>query len=355
MKTNKFKTAFFTGTLALCCLLFAAIFFGKTTGVAHARNGALEIVGSDYLNASQNPNSVEYTATLINSEAFTSSDIQWFFNGSIISASFYEQGTTTSSSTVKISYTFYNQLADGEFATIVARIYSGGQIAYEAQKDVQIVRQESSVVISANMQQQAFNENQNYQPFIFSINSPVITTQEVTWFIEDVNAKFNPLAPQALTNSYTLNVTKPGTYTVVAKVDNTFSNIITVFVLFESPQGLFLTDKVIGTKNGFDVYELTLTGITENHNQEQIIWFRNGYSTPLQYGGQTFVFEPNAYTKYEIYATYGLTNIKSNQFVADIKIDRTMEIVTFTLSIFAFMATGLVIVIYRNVKKDRVW
>ncbi len=357
MRTKNIKISLLSSAMLFAVLVLGMILLPMKSSFANASQGSLEIVGPNIINTAENPTNIEFTATLTGSETYNSDDIEWYYQQTLLSNTYVSQGTTTNSSTLKLPSIYYGAESSGTFVTIYARINnSNGVGAYETEKEVMILKPANPVAISVNTSFQNYNPEGVYNQFTFTIINPTITTQNVTWYLSESNGKYNPLPVQALADRYYLSVSGPGNYTVIAKVDNQFSSPITAKVYHATISSLFLNYEVVDKNDlGFDIYKFTLQGLTENHDLANINWYRKGYSTPLQYGGDTFLFDPNFYATYQIFARYEQNEIESNSFLLEIKIDRTLEIIIFYSIIVGIMSVGLVILIYRNIKKDKVW
>lgn len=343
--------------LAFFTVALLGTFIMPSANNAIASGGSLEIAGPDKILTSESH--VEFSATLINS-SYGLENIEWFYNNTSISQIYYSEGTTTHTSILRLEDSFYGSGANTS-AKISARINVGGVEIYNAEKTVVIesATYSVSIYIDGNTSQ-SFNETGEYEPFLFRISYPSTPAENVTWFLLEGHNKYNPLSPQAFGDRYSLSVYASGTYTVIAKVGDNFSNQATAVVEHKpvNPSEFLLSYKVLGKSSlGFDIYEFSITGIDKEHDLDSISWYRRGYNTPLQYGGDTFVFEPNSYATYQIFAKYegAHYNLESNSFVVEIKIDRTKDIFIFTSIVVGVMAVGLVILIYRNIKKDKIW
>lgn len=360
MKTKTLKTNFLFSTILFALLLLGS-FSNFLKPTVFAFDGWLEIVGPDYINVVESPDQVEFTAILSGSERFSSSDIEWYYNGSLISSIYYVQGTTTNSSTLRLTSSFYSGAVSDSFVTVSAKINDGGITVYEAEKEIMIFNQVNEIQLEVRVNGvatnfQNFNLQGVYSPFEFKIISPAIITQNVIWYLKAEDKKYNPMPLQAYPDSYQLSNLKPGTYIMLAKIDDKFSNPISARIYHQSFSSLSLDYQALEKNElGFTTYKFFLQNVTQNHDIENINWYRKGYSTPLQYGGDTFLFEPSSYSTYQIYARYEPDQIESNSFLLEIKIDRTKDILIFASVIVGVMAVGLFILIYRNVKKDKIW
>jgi hypothetical protein len=361
MKTNLLRKNFLSYILIIAFFMASPFFLLFPRQVANATEGVLSIAGQEQI--SIDTSNFQLTATLRGSQVYTARNIVWKFelNGNVSTAITSNIGAEVNNSIATFAKALYPQQA-GEVGTATAYIESNGKDIYKATWQVLFVKNESSnISIVPNTLTQEYNANGEYEYFQLSLNAKDVPQGEtIDWLLLSSNGKYVNIAGE---NSTTLNYkpTAPGEYTFKAKIGNVFTRTLQLTVKYATlGRRLVVKEPLIEkNRNGLDTYFFELENIDEDaHDVENINWYKKGHSTPLQYGGKSFLFQPTAYATYQIYAKYD-NNISStppsNEFLVEIKIDRTQDILWFSLALFGVLAVGLVFLIRKNIKNDKVW
>ncbi len=375
MKTFCFKNKFFNKVLLVMLLVAGVFFAAPTPKTTYASEGYMFIAGPDTVLTTEN--NFQLTAILRGSTAFNAANVVWSFeiDGQNNSSITIIESPETNHSVAEFKNELFSE-HENKIGTATAVVRSGTSVVYEAVWQVLFVKPETSVaIINSNNDTQVFNPEGEYEAFELNLNSNSnIKPNSAVWMMSLNNNKFVTQENTSQDkNTFSFTPEKPGTYLFKASfaqletVDGEeVETLITTEVLkltvgFKQFDGKLQLSKTLVKKdrNGLHTYLFELENLQENiHDTNNINWYRDGHAIPLQYGGSSFLFKPNTYATYHIYAKYDGVEDLPNQSIKrrlEIKIDRTKEILYAFIGFVGVLAVGLVFVINRKIKNDKVW
>lgn len=293
------------------------------------------------------------TARVSSSETLTGYDIEWLFNGVAITDPY--KVTTPSSapktSVIKMYHVEFSSVSALDVWTFRARLRTQPTVYAEVSVTFKTSPSPLSVVPQTAIRQQ-YSPNE-LTPFVFGVEGLEEETS-IQWYMLENTNKFI-VAPGASTGrTYSYNPTSAGEFTFRAKVGNEISQAFKVIVEYVPITEIeFTVSLQLENSNGFNTYLFRITNLNSSNDITNVNWYIEGYSTPIQYGGTSFLFQPTAYGTYRIVARHG--SVKSTTHTIDVKIDRTVEILIGSGVVVAIMGIGLIITIIKNIKSEKIW
>ena len=291
------------------------------------------------------------TAT-VTSAQFNGQDVEWLLGEEKIS----DLKITTPSSSPNISilkmYRIeYSSVSALDVWVFTARIKTAHEVSTEVAVTFKTSPSPLSIVpLSSIKQQYSANE---LSPFVMSV-SGLEEEQSIQWYMLQNTNKFVKAPGVSTQRTFSYTPTSAGEFIFKAKVGGEVSQSFKVSVDYVPITQIdFSVSMQTENRNGFNTYLFRITNLNASNDVANINWFIEGYSSPIQYGGTNFLFQPTAYGTYRIVARYG--TVKSTTHTIEVKIDRTLEILIGSGILVGIMAIGLVIIIIKNIKSEKIW
>lgn len=314
-------------------------------------------VEDNTVNLNHIPERIDITALLVGDDGYQGSNIEWILNGAVVDSA-VSRNNTTNSSTLMFYKSQIETLEEETEWAFTARVST--ETTVNASLTISFVFGQIVPLKIELMDEQS--DTQQYSttmaPFIFEA-SGLENYTGIEWYEQTGENKFVKIE-DATNTTYSFIPLKPGTRTVLAKVGQYYSLPKTVYVTYVPFFELsFDVTQLTNNASGLNKYQFVIDGLSSIENDvDNINWYIQGYTNPVQYGGLIFEFQPTSYAYYRIVARYEGDygeHISSEPYLIEIKIDRTAEILIVTLSVFLVMSVFLVIGIVRRVKKEKVW
>lgn len=294
-------------------------------------------------------------ASVVNAPSYNGYDIEWVVNGTIITSTYKitVPAENQNVSELKIHRVEYASMTSRDTWTIRARIKTNHQIFDQV---ILIFKTSASplTVVPNGEISKVFSPHMI--PFSFTVQG--LEDDPVQWYMLANSNKYVKVSNAYSTaRTYSFAPEKPGTYAFIAKVGDYYSDPFVVTAQYATITSINFTVSLQNeNRNGFNTYLFRITNLDSTHDIDNINWYIVGYTTPVQYGGTTFVFQPSSYGTYRIRAQYGTSqNAPSDEHTIDVKINRTKEILIGAGIAVAIMGIGLIITIVRNVKNEKIW
>lgn len=282
-------------------------------------------------------------------------DVEWLLNGNVITDSFKITNPTQDSSVLKMYRIEYSHVTASDIWYFTARIKS--QHSINALVPVMFKLEESPLTISPISLPTQTYRSFNMNPFSFTVDG-LIEETSIQWFmLSNSNKYIKALGETSTQRTYTFVPIRAGDFVFVVKVGDVISYPFTVRVDFLPIEEIdFEVSQTTQNSNGFNTYLFTIKNIDSSYDLANINWYIVGYTSPVQYGGANYVFQPTAYGTYRIRAQYGTgTSARIDEQTIEIKINRTLEIVIATASFVGVLGLGLLFVILKNIKREKIW
>lgn len=337
-------------------LLYAVVGIGNSfnqSGMVFADTASISIDNVAPVNVyDEDLNFFTVTAT-VNDATLMGTDIEWILNGNPVT----DQNTITNPSITpkksiikiyRLDFIGVSALDVWVFrATITGQptIYAEVSVTFKTSPSPLSIQPQTSIT-------QQYSPN-NMSAFVFSV-AGLEEVETVQWYMLENSNKYIIAPGTSNQRTYSYTPTKAGEFTFKAMVDTEISQAFKVTVEYAPITTIdFTVSLQTENRNGFNTYLFRITNLDSTNDIDNLNWYIEGYTNPIQYGGTMFLFQPTAYGTYRIVARYG--SVKSITHTIDVKINRTVEILIGSLVVVGVMGIGLLIIIIRNIKREKVW
>ncbi len=329
---------------------------------------SIELIDFTSINHYNLPPFFDLTATIsgVDPILFSGSDIVWFLNNQtqpITDGANYTITHDTVLSTLRVYYGAFEHINSNTTWTITASIDSGPTASLEIDF---IGGAQTSIMIDSGNFTQEFSESPSSffmtAKNIDGTDLPLGTT--VRWYKKFFLSNKYEEVVSATSSEYTF-IPTVGEHVFIARVGSIspfiFSNPTTFFLEYSpiTSQSQLALNSVLTeeSSSGLNSYRFTLINLTDENDVNNIFWYIEGRTQPVQYGGLIFDFKPTNYGVYRIVAKYdtGSSLISGPSYPVSITIDRTAEVLMWGGICVGIIAIVTVILIVLNVRKERIW